>query len=128
MSSDAFWFALPCVLLGSVLGVLSANIYSKRTGIKDPQEVVIDEIAGQGLALLGIALVHHSLVDWTQVVVEISAAFALFRLFDIWKPWPIRRLEKLPGGWGIMADDLAAGAISALILALLIHLHWLPGL
>jgi phosphatidylglycerophosphatase A len=53
------------------------------------------------------------LADWWPATV---AAFALFRLFDIWKPWPIRALQKLPGGWGVVIDDLAAGLLSAVVL------------
>lgn len=55
-------------------------------------------------------------------------AFVLFRILDIWKPWPIRWFEKLPGGWGIMMDDVVAGIFGAIILATLVHFHWLPGM
>jgi phosphatidylglycerophosphatase A len=71
--------------------------------------VVIDEVAGQWIALIGIR------ADWEHALL----ALALFRLFDIWKPWPVRRLERLPGGTGIMLDDVAAGAL-ALALGLLL--------
>ena len=74
---------------------------------KDPGMIVIDEVLGQWVTLLGAtAFVWKSF----------AAAFVLFRLFDIWKPWPIRRLENLPQGIGIVADDLAAGFYGALIL------------
>jgi phosphatidylglycerophosphatase A len=77
---------------------------SKR---KDPGFVVIDEVLGQWVTLLG--LVNFS---WQNFV----AGFVLFRIFDIWKPWPIRRIEHLPEGYGIVCDDLAAGFYGALIL------------
>ncbi|MGA8030099.1 MAG: phosphatidylglycerophosphatase A [Bryobacteraceae bacterium] len=74
---------------------------------KDPGVIVIDEVLGQWVTLLGAtALVWKSFF----------AAFVLFRIFDIWKPWPVRNFEKLPGGAGIVTDDLAAGLCGALIL------------
>ena len=75
----------------------------------DPGSIVIDEVLGQWVTLLG-----STVVLWKTAV----AAFLLFRLLDIWKPWPIRSLENLPAGFGIVADDLAAGAFGALILYL----------
>lgn len=74
---------------------------------KDPGLVVIDEVFGQWVTLAGAAV-----LDWRTLL----AGFVLFRLFDIWKPWPVRDFEKLPGGTGIVADDLAAGIYGALIL------------
>lgn len=127
-TSEMFWIILPVAFISTIIGTAAANSYSKLTGIKDPKEVVVDEIAGQAIALLGIASVEHDLVNSLQVLLEVGLAFLLFRLFDIWKPWPIRRLEKLPGGWGIMADDLAAGAVAGAILAGLIYLRWIPGM
>lgn len=73
----------------------------------DPSIVVIDEVLGQWVALLGATAPRWKLF---------CAAFLLFRIFDIWKPWPVRRFEKLPAGFGIVADDLAAGLYGALIL------------
>lgn len=74
---------------------------------KDPGVVVVDEVLGQWVTLLGAtALVWKSLL----------AGFVLFRIFDIWKPWPVRNFEKLPEGWGIVSDDIAAGLYGALIL------------
>jgi len=69
--------------------------------------VVIDEVLGQWLTLAGAAA-----LNWKSWL----AAFLLFRLFDIWKPFPVRQLEALPGGWGIVADDLMAGLYGALVL------------
>jgi phosphatidylglycerophosphatase A len=74
---------------------------------KDPSIVVIDEVLGQWVTLLGATALR-----WKSF----CAAFLLFRLFDIWKPWPVRDFEKLPEGVGIVADDLAAGIYGALIL------------
>jgi phosphatidylglycerophosphatase A len=123
------------VLLGAI-GVWSASRAAAHAGIEDPQFVVIDEVAGQHftllLPLIPIALPHFtvhmdfsvfaiffalSLVNWKYLLL----GFILFRVFDIWKPWPIRRLEKLPGGWGIMADDWMAGIYAAILLRVALH-------
>lgn len=74
---------------------------------RDPGIVVIDEVLGQWVTLLGA-----SALSWKSF----TAGLVLFRLFDIWKPWPVRNFERLSGGAGIVADDLAAGAYGALIL------------
>ncbi len=73
----------------------------------DPSKVVIDEVAGQLAALMVLAP-----VEWWSVL----AAFLLFRIFDVWKPLGIRRLEEIGGGWGIMLDDLAAGLLAAIVI------------
>ena len=120
----------------SVLGVWSASRVASYESIEDPQHVVIDEVAGQHLTLLlpliPVALPHltaHmdfsaytiffalSLANWKYLLL----GFILFRVFDIWKPWPLRRLEKLRGGWGIMADDWMAGLFAAIVLRVALH-------
>jgi phosphatidylglycerophosphatase A len=78
--------------------------------VGDPNEVVIDEIAGQAIALAGLHIAFPGPAPWPGVL----AAFALFRLLDVTKPGPIGALERLPGGLGIMADDLLAGLVVAL--------------
>ena len=80
---------------------------ARISGRKDPGFVVVDEVLGQWLTLLGATT-----LSWKNFL----AAFILFRVFDIWKPWPIRRIERLPEGYGIVCDDLAAGLYGALIL------------
>ena len=128
--------ALALLVLLAAIGVWSASRAAAYAGIEDPQFVVIDEVAGQHFALLlpliPIALPHFtahmdfsvfaiffalSLVNWKYLLL----GFILFRVFDIWKPWPIRRLEKLPGGWGIMADDWMAGIYAAILLRVALH-------
>lgn len=99
----------------TLIGVPAATIVARETGRKDPGHVVIDEAAGQLFALI------VARTDWEHA----ALAFVLFRLFDIWKPWPIRRLERLPNGTGIMLDDVAAG-LFALVCVLILHV-WLPG-
>jgi phosphatidylglycerophosphatase A len=114
-----FTFFLACFFL--VIGIFAGGRYAESLKIKDPSCVVIDEFAGQTITLLGFWGDQPSLLS-------LLLAFTLFRILDIWKPWPIRWFEKLPGGWGIMMDDVVAGIIGAIILATLVHFHWLPGM
>src|ERR1022692_2135768 len=87
----------------------AATIAAQFTHLKDPQIVVVDEVLGQWIALAGART-----LNWKSYL----AAFALFRLFDIWKPPPVRQLEALPGGLGINLDDVMAGVYAALVLFL----------
>ncbi len=100
------WFALLAAVLFPV-GVWAADVTAKVTGLKDPQIVVVDEVVGQWLTLAGATTLNAK--SWL-------AGFVLFRLFDMWKPFPVRRLEALPGGLGIVADDVMAGVYGALVL------------
>ena len=108
------WFfpgLLAAVLLSSLIGVWAANACISATGIHDPGQVVIDEVAGVWTTLLFIPPAVVIASPLTALIV----AFVLFRLFDIIKPWPISALERLPRGWGVMADDLAAGVCSGIL-------------
>jgi phosphatidylglycerophosphatase A len=95
-------------------GVWSAGVVAKETNITDPHIVVVDEVIGQWITLAGTAT-----FNWKSWL----AAFVLFRLLDVWKPTPARQLESLPGGWGIVADDVMAGLYGALAIFVLDHLH-----
>jgi phosphatidylglycerophosphatase A len=99
-------------LLVFFAGVWSAQMVERIWG-PDPSRVVIDEIFGMGLSLFLLPL------TWRYIL----AAFILFRFFDIRKPLLIRRAEKLPGGWGVMADDLLAGLYSNLLLQLVVIIN-----
>lgn len=92
------------IILLSVLGGVSSWSYSKRIGVKDPPEVVIDEVVGMWISLYGFGPRFF------------LPALGLFRILDIIKPFPVRNVEKLPGGVGIMADDVLAGILANLIL------------
>jgi phosphatidylglycerophosphatase A len=96
-------------LICFLIGVPICRIAARRLGLKDPGAVVFDEIAAFSVVFLAVKV---NLV--TSVL-----GFILFRIFDIAKPWPVRRLERLPGGWGIMADDFAAAAYAGGILWLI---------
>jgi len=103
------WYIL--FLLGLFfLGRAASSAYAAELGEEDPRRVVIDEALGQFLALFLVP------VRWLPMLL----AFGFFRFFDIIKPYPIRRLEKFPGGWGIMADDAAAGLVSAALVHILL--------
>ncbi len=102
------------IVVSIALGVPAATIAARESGRHDPGFVVIDEVAGQWIALL------WSPFDWKHALV----ALVLFRLFDITKPFPARQLEALPAGWGIVFDDVAAG-LYALGVGLLLQ-HFVP--
>lgn len=103
------WLLEIATLLVCLLGVLAAGRYQTVTSRHDAPEVVIDEVAGQWIALLAVPL------DWRWYLL----AFLLFRLFDIVKPGPVRMAENLPGGIGVMADDIVAGVMAAACLLLI---------
>jgi phosphatidylglycerophosphatase A len=93
----------------SLIGVFVSGETSRTAGIEDPSFVVIDEVAGQMLTFLFLPVNAWNLL----------LGLAAFRIFDMWKPFPIRKLESLPGGFGIMADDLLAGVYGSLAVHLL---------
>ena len=101
----------------TIAGIWSSEIEAARRGSSDPRPIVIDEAAGQWLTFL-VALPFLPALGTTQLAVFAGVGFLLFRAFDVIKPWPIRAFEKLPGGIGIVADDLAAGYFAAAVLAI----------
>jgi phosphatidylglycerophosphatase A len=108
------WVVLAAAVLVTAVGVWAAHRVAAALGTKDPQIVCIDEVAG---VLLTLAAARA----WPSVVVGV----VLFRVLDMTKPWPARWLERrLPGGWGVMMDDVAAGAWGALLL--LAGRNWIP--
>lgn len=100
------WFGA-LALAALAPSIWAAGVAARESGEKDPGFVVIDEVVGQWVAIAGARALN--LRSWL-------GAFVLFRLFDIWKPAPVRQLEALPGGTGIVADDVMAGAYVALVL------------
>ena len=104
---------LAAALAVTLIGIRASTIVERESGRTDPGFVVVDEVAGQWVTLaLAPVDLGHALVG-----------FALFRFFDIVKPWPVRQFEKLPGGQGIMVDDVAAGVYGLIVLSLL-HIWW----
>ncbi len=106
------WITVAGVLLATTIGIPAATRVARESGREDPGFVVIDEVAGQWIALLFVPPL------WPNALV----AFVFFRFFDILKPPPIRRLEALPEGTGIMLDDLAAGVFALGCTLLVLHL------
>jgi phosphatidylglycerophosphatase A len=102
------WAVAAAAVLLTGVGVAASTRVANLRGLKDPQLVCIDEVAGVFVAFTAAAPTFG----------QIAAAVLLFRVFDILKPWPARRLERLPGGWGIVFDDLAAGLWAALLIVL----------
>jgi phosphatidylglycerophosphatase A len=99
-------------IIVTLIGIPAATIVASESGRKDPSHVVIDEAAGQLIALI------LAQPDWRQAVL----ALILFRIFDIFKPPPIRKLERLPEGTGIMLDDVLAGIYALIVFWILTHL------
>jgi phosphatidylglycerophosphatase A len=108
------------VLVSSVVCVMYAPAAIAATGKNDPGEVVADELAGQAVTFLVSPFLAIGAAPVRQVWLVAAGGFALFRLFDITKPWPIRKLETLPKGWGILADDLLAGVYAWIALQICI--------
>jgi phosphatidylglycerophosphatase A len=111
----------PSVQLASLLvlvlaGTWAAGVAARHARRDDPSHVVVDEVAGQAITLVLLPVGAIGAVT----------GFILFRVFDIVKPWPVRQFEQLPGGWGIMADDIMAGVYGWVTLRLL--MFWQPGL
>jgi phosphatidylglycerophosphatase A len=109
MGARALWLtltALPVTVVLALAGVWAASRAAAFAAKKDPQFVVIDEVSGQHLTYF----LSLTLLNWKYLVL----GFILFRVFDIWKPFPARQAESLPGGLGIMADDWIAGIYAAL--------------
>lgn len=110
------WGYLAATLLVCVLGSYTAGYTSAKLKVHDHSSIVIDEVAGYMITMMGITMSLESLL----------AGFLLFRLFDILKPWPIRLIDrKMQGGLGIMMDDILAGVFSLVILQWLQAYHWL---
>lgn len=108
--------AIFLAVLAVAIGIPAATQVSRATGLKDPQFVVIDEVAGQLITLIFVP------VSWQSLL----AGFILFRGFDIVKPPPLRRLEKLHEGVGIVIDDVGAALYALAVMQILLHLGWLP--
>ena len=103
--------AIALALAVILIGIPAATHVAHASAAKDPQFVVIDEVAGQLIALIAVPLAWKTFV----------AGFILFRAFDIVKPPPVRQLEKLPEGTGIVLDDVAAGIYALVVMRLLLR-------
>lgn len=131
-SSVAFAITLLLSVLSTVVGIPVSSRVAREANIADPGFVVIDEAAGTWTALLAacwpfaFGLANVSTVLWTVASWKAGiAALLLFRVFDIWKPWPVSALDRMHGGAGIMLDDIAAGIYAAFCVLLLRHFSFL---
>src|SRR5258706_11307063 len=109
------WSTIAAAIAVTVIGIPAATRVARASGLKDPQFVVIDEVAGQLVTLIAVPLTWKSFL----------AGFILFRGFDILKPPPVRQLERLPEGTGIVLDDVAAGLYACGLLHLLMYFQLL---
>lgn len=101
------WLLGAAAVVGAV-GIWAAGREEARLGVRDPSSIVVDEAAGMLVTLVG----HPKGLGW------VLGLFLLFRIMDIWKPFPIRQTESLPGGLGVVVDDLVAGVYANLLLQL----------
>ena len=99
------------LVLALPLSVWACGTEAARRGVTDPGPVIFDEVAGQWLALTALT----AGLSGPPSLAATGTSFLLFRVFDVAKPWPIGRLERLPGGWGVVADDLAAGLVATVV-------------
>lgn len=109
------------LIIFSAVCVLQGHAAESRWG-KDPSEVVADETAGQCIPLLFLPAACFS--DFWRTAITIAAAFLLFRILDITKPWPARQIQRVSEGWGILLDDIIAGAYAAIVLQVVARM-WL---
>ncbi len=109
------WAALALTILAILVGIPAATRVARAAALKDPQFIVIDEVAGQLISLIGVP------ASWKSLLL----GFILFRGFDILKPPPVRRLEHLPQGMGIVLDDVGAGLYALAVMHLLLHFGFL---
>ena len=105
------WATVVAAAAVTLIGIPAATRVARASHSQDPQFVVIDEVAGQLVALIAVPFAWKTFL----------AGLILFRVFDMSKPFPIRQLERLPGGTGIVADDLAAGLYAVAVMHLLLH-------
>src|SRR5437588_5462938 len=109
------WATIIAAAAVTLIGIPAATLVARSSGLKDPQFVVIDEVAGQLVALIAVPLAWKTFL----------AGLILFRAFDILKPPPVRQLERLPEGAGIVLDDVAAGILALIVMHLLLHFRLL---
>ena len=99
----------------TILAIRVSELVVRETGSKDPSFIVADEWAGQWIALTPLLFNAVESTSVLRTLVRLAVPFLLFRLFDIWKPWPARQLQEIPGGLGVVLDDVAAGIYAAIL-------------
>jgi phosphatidylglycerophosphatase A len=115
------WIYLVVLLVGFIIGVWACNVAGRALGVDDHRSLVWDEFIGQWVALTPL-LVPAWLPDGGFQWWMLALGFVLFRLFDVWKPWPIRWLDRrVKGGFGVMIDDVIAGVFAGVVLLLVLQ-------
>jgi len=114
------------VIAASVACIACVPAVAALAGKTDPGEIGVDEVAGQALVFLIAVWLLPADLSLKQCCLVAATGFLLFRVLDITKPWPIRKLEALPEGWGVLADDLLAGVFAAVLLAIVVKLWIAP--
>jgi phosphatidylglycerophosphatase A len=114
------------VIAASVACIACVPAVAALAGKTDPGEIVVDEVAGQALVFLIAVWLLPADLSLKQCCLVAATGFLLFRVLDITKPWPIRKLEALPEGWGVLADDLLAGVFAAAVLSIVVKLWIAP--
>lgn len=123
---DPWWILVSqfCIAVLAAIGCIGlAGHTIALVGDDDPPEIVLDEFAGQGITFLALLIRPSSPYLPGQITVIAMAGYILFRFFDTIKPWPCRPLEHLPGGWGILADDLVAGLYALVVLTIAVLVY-----
>lgn len=110
------------IIAASVACVACVPAVAALVGKGDPGEIVVDEVAGQAVVFLIMPWILPADLSMKKYWIIAGLGFLLFRIFDITKPWPIRKLEVLPAGWGVLADDLLAGVVAGLVLLVCVKL------
>ncbi|MGA2094271.1 MAG: phosphatidylglycerophosphatase A [Sedimentisphaerales bacterium] len=113
-----FFVMLGFIIAGGIICIKFSDSAMKITASKDPGEIVADELAGQSLTFAILAMALNTPPPIKQIAVISVIGFVLFRFFDIFKPWPVRQLEKLPAGYGIVSDDIMAGVYAGIVLVI----------
>jgi phosphatidylglycerophosphatase A len=122
-----FWLLLAATLAVTALGWWAVAEATRGSADKDPSEIIIDEVAGQWIALLPVSLgAQMAGADFWALWPGVVTAFVAFRLFDIWKPGPVGWADRQEGAFGVMADDVIAGWMAALIVVVLAAIAHLP--
>jgi phosphatidylglycerophosphatase A len=122
LSQAAILAAMAVLLLMGCIGSVRLSPHTMAvTGQEDPDEIVLDEVAGQPMCFMTLPLWPAMVFTPNGMLAVAAVGFFFFRLFDTLKPWPCKRLEELPKGWGILADDLVAGLYAAIVLVIAIR-------
>jgi len=123
LSQVAILAAMAVLFVVGCIGSIKLSPHTMAvTGQEDPDEIVLDEVAGQPMCFMTMPLWPVAALTPNGMLAVAAAGFFFFRLFDTLKPWPCKRLEELPKGWGILTDDLVAGIYAAI--ALVVAIRW----